>query len=99
MANTRAASRELWWHVDELFVVCQQADRDVLADPGAALDGSDPVRPVRGESEHRRVAGEGGLEPVTTEERFVAGHHTSIVAERLWGWKFEVWSSQVGATE
>jgi hypothetical protein len=67
--------RQLGWDVDDLFVVGQQSVRDVLADPGAALDGPDPVRPLGGIASHRGIAVTVRGEPTATDDAFVGGHH------------------------
>jgi hypothetical protein len=67
--------RQLRWNVDHLLAVGEQPGGDVSADALAALDRPDPIWPLLGVLDRRRMAGPVGAEAAAAEDRLVAGHH------------------------
>jgi hypothetical protein len=69
------ACRQLGWDVDDLLTIGDQPMRDVLADPRAALDRPDPVRPLLAVAKHGGEAVVVGGEPAVTDHGLIRGHH------------------------
>jgi len=70
-----SASRELRWHVHDFLAIGQQSQRDMAADPAAALDRPHPVGPPVHVLQHRAVAGDIGAEPAAAQDLLLGVHH------------------------
>jgi len=71
--------RELRRDIDDFFADRQESHRDVVTDPVAALDRPDTVLTARpggaDVTHHRGEPGLVGVEPATTHDDLVRGHH------------------------